>query len=38
MNILANILLDASMNVATAGSSECIGAIFEEPTCPEEIL
>lgn len=38
MNIFANLLSETAASVAENGSSACIGFIFEEPSCPEEIL
>lgn len=38
MNIIANLLSNTATNVAENGSSACIGFVWEEAVCPEEIL
>ncbi|MCI8574915.1 MAG: cyclic lactone autoinducer peptide [Bacilli bacterium] len=38
MNFLANLLSDTASKVANTGSVACVGWIWEEPVCPEEIL
>ncbi|MCI8394432.1 MAG: cyclic lactone autoinducer peptide [Bacilli bacterium] len=38
MNIFANLLSNVTSFLANTGSSACIGLVFEEPACPEEIL
>lgn len=38
MNFLAKLLSGVATQAADEGSTACIGLIWEEPTCPEEIL
>lgn len=38
MDFLAKILAGVTLNAAENGSSKCFGWVWEEPTCPEEIL
>jgi len=38
VNIFANLLSGVASFLANTGSSACFGFIFEEPSCPEEIL
>lgn len=38
MNILANVLANLSTNFAEKSANYCVGYIFEEAICPEELL
>lgn len=38
MEFLANLVSNTAAKVANNGSVACVGWIWEEPVCPEEIL
>ena len=38
MKTLATVLSNAATKVAKEGSMACIGLVWEEPVCPEEML
>ena len=38
MSFLAKLLSGVATQAADEGSNACFGFIWEEPTCPEEIL